>query len=116
MSTITRISTPHSYATAVVAGDYAFIGLHRGFGESFVEQFEGTFAGLQKTFADIGVPLENMVKVTVWLKHIKDLPEMEQLFNNYFSEGDFPARMTATTEFIDEDCLLMIDGMAYLKV
>jgi len=115
MSTITRISTPYSYATAVVAGDYAFIGLHRGFGESFAEQFECAFAGLQKTFADIGVPLENMVKVNVWLKHIEDLPKMEKLFYNYFAEGNFPARMTATTKFIDRDCLLMVDRVAYLK-
>lgn len=49
----------------------------------------------------------------VWLKGIKDLPEMEKLFRNHFEEGRFPARMTATTEFIDADCLIMIDGVAY---
>jgi 2-iminobutanoate/2-iminopropanoate deaminase len=27
-------------------------------------------------------------------------------------DGEFPARMTATTEFIDGDCLLMIEGIA----
>jgi 2-iminobutanoate/2-iminopropanoate deaminase len=53
------------------------------------------------------------VKVNVWLKNIKDLPEMEKAFTRYFSKDSFPARMTATTEFIDDDCLLMIDGVAY---
>ncbi|MEJ5312494.1 MAG: hypothetical protein WHX52_22235 [Anaerolineae bacterium] len=38
---------------------------------------------------------------------------MERLFHNHFAKDQFPARMTATTEFIDADCLLMIDGIAY---
>lgn len=38
---------------------------------------------------------------------------MEKGFNNFYAQGKFPARMTATTEFIDDDCLLMIDGIAY---
>lgn len=40
---------------------------------------------------------------------------MEERFNAYFEQGHFPARMTATTEFIDKDCLLMIEGTAYRK-
>jgi 2-iminobutanoate/2-iminopropanoate deaminase len=99
MSTIKRIPTPFSYASAVVAGEYVFLGLHRGFGESFAEQHENVFEHLEKTLADLGLTLAHLVKVNVWLKDIKDLPEM--------------ARMTATTEFIDADCLLMIDGIAY---
>ena len=49
----------------------------------------------------------------VWLKHIEDLPEMEKRFCDYFEEGKFLARMTSTTEFIVDGCLLMIDGIAY---
>jgi 2-iminobutanoate/2-iminopropanoate deaminase len=113
MSTIKRIPTPFSYASAVVAGEYVFLGLHRGFGESFAEQHENVFEHLEKTLADLGLTLAHLVKVNVWLKDIKDLPEMERLFNNHFAKDEFPARMTATTEFIDADCLLMIDGIAY---
>lgn len=113
MSTIKRISTPYSYASAVVAGEYVFLGLHRGFGETFAEQHENTFKHLEKTLVDLGLTLAHLVKVNVWLKNIQDLPEMERLFNNHFAQDQFPARMTATTEFIDADCLLMIDGIAY---
>ncbi|WP_269800228.1 hypothetical protein [Paenibacillus phocaensis] len=38
---------------------------------------------------------------------------MEKVFFEYFEQNHFPARMTSTTEFIDGDCLLMIDGVAY---
>lgn len=113
MSEITRITTPYSYSQAVAAGDFVFLGLHRGFGESFAEQMESALASLKETLAEFGLPLESLVKVNVWLKKIEDLPAMEKAFHDYFAEGAFPARMTSTTEFIDADCLLMIDGIAY---
>ena len=56
-----------------------------------------------------------LVKVNVWLKDVQDLPEMEKLFHRYFELGTFPARMTATTQFIDADCRVMIDGVAYTQ-
>jgi 2-iminobutanoate/2-iminopropanoate deaminase len=113
MSTVRRLPTPHSYSSAVVAGDYVFLGLHRGAGETFAAQLAATFDGLRATLAEVGLTLESVVKVNVWLKHIGDLPEMEKLFGRTFAQGQYPARMTATTEFIDDDCLLMIDGVAY---
>lgn len=108
-----RINTPYSYASAVVAGNYVFLGLHRGFGENFSEQLESIFEYLKRTLGELGFTLENLVKVNVWLKNIQDLPEMEKAFNHYFEKDQFPARMTATTEFIDADCLVMIDGIAF---
>lgn len=115
MGNLNRITTPYSYSSAVVAGDLVFVGLHRGFGNSFTAQFHGTLEGIQQTLTKLGLNLNNLVKINVWLKNIQDLPEMEKGFNNYFKNNEFPARMTATTEFIDTDCLLMIDGIAYSK-
>ena len=113
MPNVKRILTPYSYSAAIEAGDYVFLGLHRGFGEGFRAQFENAFANLKNTLAKLGLTLEHIVKVNVWLKNVKNLPEMEKLFNQYFEKDHFPARMTSTTEFIDADCLLMIDGVAY---
>ena len=107
-----RVKTPFTYSAAVVAQDTAYLGLHRGSGESFAEQLRGTFDGLTGTLGEVGLTTANLVKVTVWLKNVSDLPEMEHLFRDYFPDGEFPARMTATTEFIDADCLLMIEGIA----
>ena len=113
MADVRRISTPYTYSSAVVAGDTVYLGLHRGFGDTFGAQLASVFEFLEGTLDDVGLALEDLVKVNVWLKHIEDLPEMEQGFRQYFEEGQFPARMTATTAFIDADCLLMIDGVAY---
>jgi 2-iminobutanoate/2-iminopropanoate deaminase len=112
MTTTDRLTTPYSYALAVRAGDLVFLGLHRGGGDDFATQLDNTFGCLQQTLAQFGLTLADLVKVNVWLKHIADLPVMEKRFANHFAPGRYPARMTATTEFIDADCLLMIDGVA----
>ena len=113
MSPIKHIPTPFSYSSAVQAGDFVFLGLHRGFGENFPAQCEGALRGVQETLAQLDLTLNKLVKVQVWLKNVKDLPEMEKLFHKYFEPEHFPARMTSTTEFIDTDCLIMIEGVAY---
>ncbi len=110
---IRRISTPFSYSSAVAAGDYVFIGLHRGFGETFEEQIRDTFVHLKNTLEQCDTSLDQIVQVSVHLKHIDDLPAMEQIFCDYFAQDQYPARMTDTTEFFDKDCLLMIEGIAY---
>ena len=115
MSNIHHLPTPFSYSLAVEAGDFVFLGLHRGYGDSFAEQIDHTLEYMMETLGKLGLSLDNLVKVNVWLKHIQDLPEMEKRFNAYFEKDHFPARMTSTTEFIDEDCLVMVEGVAYKK-
>lgn len=113
MSGIVRTTTPHSYSAAVRAGGFVFLGLHRGFGETFDAQLDGTLGAIRDTLGGHGLPLASLVSVHVWLRRIADLPAMEQGFTRHFASGEFPARMTATTEFVDDDCLVMIDGVAY---
>lgn len=87
--------------------------MHRGFGDGFTEQLSSTFDHLARTLDAHGLTLHDVVKVNVWLRSIDDLPSMERHFCDVFPPDGFPARMTSTTEFIDADCLLMIDGVAY---
>jgi 2-iminobutanoate/2-iminopropanoate deaminase len=115
MSELKRITTQYSYSAAVEAGDFVFLGIRRGLGDTFVAQLDNTFKNMELSLAEFGLTLADLVKVNVWLKHIEDLPEMEKRFRNYFEKDKYPARMTSTTEFIDEDCLIMIDGVAYRK-
>ncbi len=112
---IKRIPTPYSYSSAVVAGDYVFLGLHRGFGENFAVQFKDAMEGMKRTLAELDLPLSSLVKINVWLKNVQDLPEMEKIVLDYFEKDGYPARMTSTTAFFDNDCLVMIEGTAYNK-
>ncbi len=98
---------------AVRAGDYVFLSLHRGYGDDFTAQFHEIFANLKNTLGQFELGLEDLVKVNVWLKDVRNVRVYEKLFNDYFDKDKFPARMGSTTEFIDDDCLVMIDGIAY---
>ncbi len=113
MTESARITTPWSYSLAVEAGDTVYLGLHRGRGDDFTTQLDNTFTFIDKTLTAVGLSRADLVKVNVWLKNIKDLPVMEKRFFEYFEKDKFPARMTSTTEFIDDDCLVMVDGVAY---
>ena len=113
MANITRIPTPFSYSSVVLAGNFVFLGLHRGFGDTFTSQLTDLFKNIQETLGKNDISLRNLVKVHVWLKDIQDLPEMDKMFTQYFEHNEFPALMTSTTEFIDTDCLVMLDGIAY---
>ncbi len=115
MTELKRITTPFSFSSAVAAGDFIFLGHHRGFGNDFTTQFDDTISNLRKTLAEFDLKLTDLVKVDVRLKHIEDVRIYEQLFRNYFEKDKFPVRMGTTTEFFDDDCLLMIDGIAYRK-
>jgi len=109
---IKRTTTPYSYSAAVSTGDTIYLGLHRGRGNSFQDQLRGSLMYLKQTLEQHGSSLEKLLKVQVWLKDIDDLPVMEQIFFEFYPSGEFPARMTSTTEFIDNDCLVMIEGVA----
>ena len=113
MKKIERIPTPFSYSAAAAAGDWVFLGIHRGRGDDFTAQFHDAMARVKTTLGEFGLTLADLVKVNVWLKDIRDVRIYEQLFKEYFEEGAYPARMGATTQFIDDDCLLMIEGTAY---
>jgi 2-iminobutanoate/2-iminopropanoate deaminase len=113
MAQLQYSSTPFSYSAAVAAGDFIFLGLHTGPGEDFVTQLDDCLKNITRTLKEFDVPLSNLVKIQVWLKNIEDLPVMEERIKAHFEEGKYPARMTATTEFINENCLVMIEGVAY---
>ena len=113
MAETKRIPTPYSYSAAVAAGDFVFLSFHRGWGDDFTTQFNNAFTYLKKTLAEFDLTLADLVKVNVWLKDIRDVAIYEKLFTKYFEKDKYPARMGATTEFFDKDCLLMIDGIAY---
>lgn|SRR5690554_2208735 len=113
MAAVTRTTTPFSYSSAVAAGDFVFLGLHRGFGTDFRTQLTGALADVGRTLHGYGLDLHDLVKAHVWLRDIADLPVMEKAFVDHFPHDGYPARMTATTRFIDDDCLVMIEGTAY---
>ena len=73
MEEIIRIPTPFSYSSAVAAGDFVFLGLHRGFGDDFTMQLDDTFSNLKKTLAEFDLTLADLVWVDVRMRNIQDV-------------------------------------------
>ena len=84
MDSLNRVPTPWSYSLAVRAGDYLFLGLHRGTGSSFGEQLGSAIEAVGETLAEFDLDLGAIVKIHVWLRQISDLPDMEMRFARSF--------------------------------
>ena len=108
-----------TFSTYVRAGDFVYtshtVGITDGEGrrlETVAEQTEQTFRNLEKTLQAAGATLDDVVKTTVYLRDLGDFHEMRETYRRQFTAG-YPARMTATTDFIDSTCLVMIEAVAY---
>lgn len=102
----------------VVAGEFIFLAHHSGGHEKtdVVFQAKASFKALRKTLQSVGADLHHMVQLTLYLKHKEDFSAVRDIFREYFEEGHYPARMTVFTDFINKNCLCMIDGTAVLNI
>ena len=98
---------------AVIAGDFVFLASHRGFGDDFSTQFHDILGKIKTTLTEFGLTLADLVRIDVRLQNIQDVRVYERLFPEYFEKDKYPARTGSTTEFVDDDCLVSISGIAY---
>lgn len=108
-----------TFSTYVRAGDFIFTSHIGGIvdkeGKSLdtiEEQTVQVFENLNEILEDAGVTLNDVVKTTVYLRDLTDFSKMRDIYREYFTAG-YPARMTASTEFIENSCLIMIEAIAY---
>lgn len=103
--------------SCVIAGDYIYLAHHAGGFEKrdIKYQMRAVFEKVKNTLAATDATLDDMVQIHLYLYSLSDFDGAIEVFNEYFDEGCFPARMTSTSEFLDKECLCMIDGVAYKK-
>ncbi|SDY11380.1 Enamine deaminase RidA, house cleaning of reactive enamine intermediates, YjgF/YER057c/UK114 family [Evansella caseinilytica] len=102
----------YELSTFAIHNDTVYIGHFGAGGATVEEQLENTLISLKKSLEEIDLGLENVVKLTVILKDIKDFNKTHAIWCEYFEEGNYPARVTVTSDFIDENCLVQIEGTA----
>ncbi len=103
-------------ASAVRAGGFLFLAHHAGGFDrrEYAAQTRATLRSLGDTLASAGAGFEDVVQVTLWLREITDETRAAwDVFAEFFGDQP-PARMTATTDFFDPACLVMVDAVAYL--
>ena len=118
------IQTPYDtfdLSTFVIHGNLVQIGHFGGMfdddGEPLTtieEQTVQTFHNLGRALREINLSLRNLLKVTVILKDISNFQGMHNAWKQVFS-SDYPVRTTITSDFVDESCLIQIDGVAGIE-
>ena len=101
--------------SCVVAGDFIYLAHHAGGfdKQDAAYQMRTTFERMRNTLNSVGATLNDMVQINLYLKDLSDFDSARAVFYEYFDKNNFPARMTLTSEFLDEECLCMADGVAY---
>ena len=103
-------------SACAVAGDFIYLAHQAGgFDKPDIEhQMRVTFERVKETLASVGAAMNDMVQINLYLKNLhEDFDKARNVFYEYFDKDCFPARMTTQTEFLDSECLCMIDGVAY---
>jgi len=108
------------YSQAVKAGDFLFISgqvpIDPKTGKVVIGditiQTKQTLENIKAILGTAGLSLKDIVKVTVFLKDVKDFKRMNETYGTYFKE-DPPARTTVQAQLAMEELLIEIDAVAY---
>ena len=83
-------------------------------GADIKEQTDGILKAHKKNLEAMGSSLANVVKVTVFLAHIKtEKPAMNEVYGQYFPK-DAPSRSAFGVEFPDDTTRVEIELVAYI--
>lgn len=101
-------------SSCVIAGEFIFLAHHGGGQDKkdIIHQTRATIESLSNTLLTVGATLDDIVQLNFYIKNVSDFRKGADEFRKYFKNGA-PARMTIVTEFIGENCLCQMDGIAY---
>jgi 2-iminobutanoate/2-iminopropanoate deaminase len=112
-----RRATPIS--SAVKVGNLVFVSGTTPFDRNgnlvegdFGAQMHQVMANIKDILATAGTSLERVVKVVVILTRLSDFARMNEIYREYFKEGNFPARTTIGAQLARTDFLLEIECVA----
>jgi len=107
------------FSAAIRAGDYIFVSGqigHTDAGGKKVKGIEGQvrqcLENMKKVLAAAGSSLDEVVKVTVFLRNQADFARMNEIYQSYFAE-DRPDRSTVIADLALPSMLIEIDCIAY---
>ncbi len=120
MSEIVRgdVNLEWAHAGYVVAGDFVFLSYCVGnVGKSVEEQVHGALDHMERRLSEVGLTLNDVVKLDILLRDAWNIPVLEKVFKERF-KGAYPARKTIQTNFAHVGgpggLEVQIDGIAYL--
>ena len=95
-----------------VSGQPAFYGDRQIAKNDFDAQMHQVVANIKALLEAAGSNLDKVVKANVILKRSEDFARMNEIYRQYFKEGEFPARTTIACDMGNPDFLLEIECIA----
>lgn len=107
------------YSQAVSAGNFVFCSGQLGLdpiggelvGETAAEQAERAIVNLKAVLVRSGSELSHVIKVTLYLKDMKDFEEVNEVYGRHFIEMK-PARTTVAVSQLPKGALVELDAIA----
>ena len=107
------------FSPAIRAGDYIFVSGQLGHTDAQGGEVKGIEAqtrqcleNMKRVLAAAGASLDDVAKVTVFLRNKKDFAKMNEVYQSYFAK-DRPARSTVIAGLALPSMLIEIDCIAY---
>jgi len=107
------------FSAAIKAGDYIFVSGQAGYvGERNTKvkrieaQTKQCLENIKKILLAADLSLEDVIKVTIFLRRAKDFARMNEVYQSYFPERA-PARSTVVAELVIPDMLVEMECIAY---
>tara|TARA_Y100000588_G_C13543394_1_gene622982 strand:+ start:138 stop:521 length:384 start_codon:yes stop_codon:yes gene_type:complete len=76
-------------------------------------QTEQILTNIRSILMDIGLDKENIIKLTVFLIDLEQFSIVNESFQNFFSDTEFPARSTVEVSKLPLDALVEIECIAH---
>lgn len=110
------------FSPAIRAGDYIFVSGQVGFTDAQGKEVKGIEAQVRQCLENIkevltaaGSSLNDVVKVTVFLRYENDFAKMNEVYQSYFTK-DRPARSTVIAGLAHPSMLIEMECIAYSPV
>lgn len=109
------------YSQAVKIGNFIFLSGQIPYtpegklaGDTIQEQTRQSLENLKTVLEAAGASLENVVKVTVFLKDMDEFGEMNKIYSEYFKKNP-PARAAVQVARLPKDVKIEIEMIAYVE-
>lgn len=81
-------------------------------GDDVESQAIQAFKNLEAILAEAGSNMDSVVKTTCFLKDMQDFATVNEIYNQFFSEGNYPARSAVEVASLPKDALVEIEAIA----
>ena len=120
MKAISTTKAPEAigpYSQAIQAGEFIYtsgqLGLNPATGAfpegGVKEQTQQALCNVKAILEEAGVSMANVVKITVFMADMNDFAEMNSVYAEFFTEGQYPARSAVEVGALPRGALVEIE-------